>query len=310
MKRASIDLGTNTCLLLIQECSDEGETVLHDESNIVRLGEGVASSGKLSLAAMERAQACLQSYTQILRQHEILGSNVVAVATAQARDASNATAFFDSIEQATGIRFRILSGDEEAKATFLGAAPADVQASRSVVMDIGGGSTELVAIPVGKNEIFGESLSIGAVKLTELYLKSDPVTDEEYWQCEAAIDQALQKMKSWRQTLHSSMSEEPVLISVAGTAVTLAMLQEGLEFYDQSKIDGVTLTQGDVHRLVEELKWRTVEERKRMPGMEAKRADVILAGSMIFWRVMEELSFKEARVSTRGLRYGVFELSK
>ncbi len=308
MKRASIDLGTNTCLLLIQETTPSGAVILHDESNVVRLGQGVAETGQLNSDAMSRASECLQKYVATIKSHGLSPNDVLAVGTAQARDAKNANAFFESVKKTTGIEFRVLTGDEEAKATFLGAALPNISPDRMVVMDIGGGSTELVAIPSGSPSIFGESLNMGAVKLTERFLKSDPVTDEEFWACEAAIDRELEKMLPWRETLLKKMNQEPSLVTVAGTAVTLAMVQEGMAHYDRTQIDGIRLTQGDAHRLVEEFKWRTIEERKLMPGMEAKRADVILAGALIFWRAMEVLSFKEAFVSTRGLRYGVFKL--
>ncbi|CAN5951491.1 unnamed protein product [Sphagnum jensenii] len=144
--------------------------------------------------------------------------------------------------------------------------------------------------------------------MTERYLKSDPSNDDEFWKCENAIDEALQAMKPWRQELQSKLGATPVLVAVAGTAVTLAMLQLGLTEFDRTQIDGLKITRGDAHRLVEELKWRTVAERQTMPGMEPKRADVILAGALIFWRVMETLDFREAMISTRGLRYGVFKL--
>jgi exopolyphosphatase/guanosine-5'-triphosphate,3'-diphosphate pyrophosphatase len=308
MKRASIDLGTNTCLLLVKEDTPQGEVILHDESNVVRLGQGVDKTGELNPEAMERARVCIAKYAEVSQKLGVSPQDILAVGTAQARDAKNASSFFDSIEKTTGIRFRVLSGDEEAKATFLGAALPGMDPKRMVVMDIGGGSTELVAMPDESGAISGESLNIGAVRMTERHLKSDPVTDDEFWKCEDAINQALLSMKPWRKNLSDTMKHEPVLVAVAGTAVTLAMLQESLLVYDRLKIDGMRLTQGDAHRVVEELKWRSISERAQMPGMEAKRADVILAGALIFWRVMEELNFKEVLISTRGLRYGVFKL--
>ena len=304
MKKASIDLGTNTCLLLVK---DE-ETVLHDESTIVRLGQGVDQSKELHPEAMVRAKTCLQKYSEIAKKLGVNPSDIFAVGTASSRDAKNSASFYDSIEKEFGIRFRILSGDEEAKATFLGAALPGIQVSKMVVMDIGGGSTELVSLPKNTDSIFGESLNIGAVRMTERFLKSDPSTDEEFWKCESAIDEALQSMKPWRDALNAKLSGSPILVAVAGTAVTLGMLQLGLLDFDRAQIDGMKITRGDAHRLVEELKWRTVSERQAMPGMEPKRADVILAGALIFWRAMETLDFKEAIISTRGLRYGVFAL--
>ena len=291
MKQASIDLGTNTCLLLIQE----GARVIHDESNIVRLGQGVDQTRLLAADAMQRTRECLTKYAQILKSNGVEPSSVVAVGTASARDAQNSTEFFSSLQKDLGFQFRTLSGDQEAKATFLGAAVPSMDPHRMVVMDIGGGSTELVSINGGK------SLNIGAVRLTERHLKSNPVADDEFWKCEDAIDTALEEMMGWRKTLPSDVE----FVAVAGSAVTLAMLQLGASEFNQKQIDGFNISRGDAHRIVEELKWRNVDERKRMPGMEVKRADVILAGALIFWRVMEKMDWLNATISTRGLRYGV-----
>ncbi len=289
-KRASIDLGTNTCLLLVME----DEKILHDESNVVRLGQGVDQNKKLHPEAMERTFQCLQKYAEIVRRFGLEPSQVVAVGTAQARDAENAADFFTKIKKEIGFQFKVLSGDEEARCTFIGAALPGMDISKMMVMDIGGGSTEIVQAAGGK------SLNIGAVRMTERFLKSDPVTDEEFWQCEAAIDESLQEMKS-------RISSSHIFVAVAGTAVTLAMLQLGLQDFDRNKIDGFILTRGDAHRIVEELKWRSITERQNMIGMEPKRADVILAGALIFWRTMEVLGFEKVVISTRGLRYGALK---
>ncbi len=302
MRQASIDLGTNTCLLLVR---DSGGSVLHDESTVVRLGEGVAASGILKPEAMNRARECIEKYVRIATGFGVSAQDIVAVGTAQARDAKNAAPFFADLKASLGVDFRILSGDEEARATFLGAALPGIDASRMVVMDIGGGSTELVAIPEGANALLGTSLGIGAVKITEKFLFSNPVSDAEFWAAEEAIDRELSALLSWRDELGLRIKGEPEFVAVAGTAVTLAMLQLGSSTYDQKQLDGVELKRGDVHRIVEELKWRSIEERKAMVGMESKRADVILAGALIFWRVMEKLRFPLVRISTRGLRYGV-----
>ena len=308
MRSASIDLGTHTCLLLIKEDHPSGEKILYDESTVVRLGQGVDQTGMLQMDAMKRAQVCLHRYVETTQKFGIPSGKIIAVATAQARDAKNAAQFFGLVEKDLGVHFRVLTGVEEAKATFLGAQGFGDDSKNNVVMDIGGGSTELVAMPDGDQNISGESLNIGAVRMTERYFKSDPVTDEEFWECEDAINQMLEPLKTWRKNLEKKMNSAPTLIAVAGTAVTLAMMHTAEAGYDPIKINQVVLTQGDAHRLVEELKWRTIPERQKMLGMEPKRADVILAGALIFWRVMEELSFQEAKISTRGLRYGVFYL--
>lgn len=312
-QQASIDLGTNTCLLLIREWDGQHEKILVDESTVVRLGQGLDASGALHPDAMARALACIENYAKIVIEHGIDPAAVVAVGTAQARNASNTDSFFSEVQEKTGIQFRTLTGTEEAQATFFGASslPQSKQ-GRIVVMDIGGGSTELVSLSIktgaGASKIVGTSLGIGAVNLTERFLKSDPVTDDEFWKCEDAIDRALETLVPWRQSLTEQMDGPPVLIAVAGTSVTLAMIQAELEEYDRKVIENISLSRGDAHRWVEELKWRSIAERKQLIGMESKRADVILAGALIFWRVMEKFDFKAAQISTRGLRYGVFDL--
>jgi exopolyphosphatase/guanosine-5'-triphosphate,3'-diphosphate pyrophosphatase len=289
-KRASIDLGTNTCLLLVLD----HDFILHDESNVVRLGQGVDENKKLLPEAMERTFECLKKYAEIVKRFGMDPSEVIAVGTAQARDAQNSSEFFSKIKNEIGFQFKVLSGDEEAKATFIGAALPGMDVSKIAVMDIGGGSTEIVQFDGGK------SLNIGAVRMTERFLKSNPVTDEEFWNCESAIDDAI-------GTLKKEVSPQNTFVAVAGTAVTLAMIQLGLKDFDRTKIDGFVLSRGDAHRIVEELKWRSIEERKTMMGMEPKRADVILAGAMIFWRAMEVLGFETVVISTRGLRYGALK---
>jgi exopolyphosphatase/guanosine-5'-triphosphate,3'-diphosphate pyrophosphatase len=295
MLEASIDLGTNTCLLLIRD----GDRVLHDESSVVRLGQEVDQTGELHPDAMKRAAECLDRYAETARKLGVDPAKIFAVGTAQARDARNARAFFDQVRIKTGISFTILSGDEEARATFVGAALPGMSPAQMVVMDIGGGSTEIVS------ERGGTSLQVGAVRMTERFLKSNPVTDDEFWACEKAIDAQLATLIPWREQLGIA---RPELVTVAGTAVTLAMVQASMTAYDRERIDGSMITRGDAHRLVEEFKWRTTEERATMTGMEPKRADVILAGALIYWRAMEVLDFARATVSTRGLRYGVLKL--
>jgi exopolyphosphatase/guanosine-5'-triphosphate,3'-diphosphate pyrophosphatase len=142
---------------------------------------------------------------------------------------------------------------------------------------------------------------VGSVRFTERFLKSNPVTDDEFWHCQEAIDEALKSFSTWR----NKQPEISQLIGVAGTATTLAAWHLDLKEFDPTRVDGATLTRGDVHRMVEELKWRTVEERRKLPCMEPLRADVLLAGAMILWRIMELYDFKECQVSTRGLRYGL-----
>jgi len=301
MIRASIDLGTNTCLLLISEWDEsagEVRSIVEDHATVVRLGQGVDQNRTLHPDAIERTLTCLTRYSEIVRKHGLNPAQAACVATSQARDAKNGPDFFKQVERKTGFRFQVISGDQEAKYTFLGALLPGMKSETVAVIDIGGGSTEFMS------STGGQSLDIGSVRFTERYLKSDPVQDAEFWACQEAIDVALEKMKPWRK----QQKQDLELVAVAGTATTLAAWFLELDRYDRNTLDGCILTNGDLHRMVEELKWRTVAEREQLVGVEKGRADVLLAGSLILWRATELLNFDHVRVSTRGLRFGVLRL--
>lgn len=308
MIRSSIDLGTNTCLLLIADCNSSTgkvEKIISDHARIVRLGQGVDQNRRFLPEAMERTRECLKEYSQIVRKSGADPSQTLAIATSQARDSSNAQEFFGMIEKETGFKFRQITGEEEAQATFLGGLLPEILPMNSAVIDIGGGSTELTAFAEESQKLVGQSLDMGSVRFTERYLKSDPVTDKEFWECQAAIDTEIEK---WRSEWKPRVGNRPIqLVAVAGTATSLACLHLGLQRYDREVLDACVLTRGDVHRLVEELKWRTHSERRQMPAMEPQRADVILAGALILWRTLERLGFEACRISTRGLRFGVLQ---
>ena len=296
--QASIDLGTNTCLLLVAEVDSKKKQitrVISDHSTIVRLGQEVDRTRTLHPVAMDRTLDCLRKYAEIVKREGVDPARVISVATATARDATNGKEFFDLVQKETKFKFRVLSGDEEAHYTFVGALPFGADLQKYAVIDIGGGSTEFMAAKSGK------SLNIGSVRFTERFLLSNPVTDDEFWKCQEATDQELLAMKNWRQTLPTGIE----LIAVAGTATTLATWFLGLNRFDARAIDGTILKTGDLHRMVEELKWRSISERQKINGIEPERADVLLAGALILWRSLEVLKFDHCKVSTKGLRYGV-----
>jgi exopolyphosphatase/guanosine-5'-triphosphate,3'-diphosphate pyrophosphatase len=302
--KASIDLGTNTCLLLIAECDPAKSSVIRivsDHSTVVRLGEGVDQARALQPQAMERTLSCLKSYAGIVRQQGLKCEAAICVATSSSRDSKNGQAFFDRVEKETGFRFRVISGEEEAQYTFQGALLPGLSVGETAVIDIGGGSTEFITLGPGI------SLDIGSVRFTERFFKNDrntPVTDEEFWACQDAIDNALSVAAEWRET-NPQIKD---LVAVAGTATTLAAWHLELRTFDAARLDACRLTRGDVHRMVEELKWRSVEERALLPGISKGREDVLLAGALILWRAMEVLNFSEIQISTRGLRFGIMGL--
>jgi exopolyphosphatase/guanosine-5'-triphosphate,3'-diphosphate pyrophosphatase len=306
--KASIDLGTNTCLLLVAEADPKTRKVLRivsDHSTVVRLGEGVDKARELQPQAMARTLACLKDYSEIVSKAGLKPEAAICVATSSSRDSKNGSKFFNEVEKETGFRFQVISGEDEAKYTFQGALLPGISPHDSAVIDIGGGSTEFITTGAGV------SLDIGSVRFTERFFKNDrstPVTDEEFWACQDAIDNALMEATEWRK--HPPQAQVKNLVAVAGTATTLAAWHLELKNFDASRLDESTLTRGDVHRMVEELKWRTPEERLLLPGIAKGREDVLLAGALILWRAMELLDFPETRISTRGLRFGIIALER
>ena len=296
MLKASIDLGTNTCLMLIAEVeSGYVKKVLGDYANIVRLGGGVDKTGCLQSVAIERTLVCLNEYKGTISETEISPDNVICVATSQARDAENGKEFFAGVEAENGFRFKVLSGRDEARMSFIGSLLPGMEPSNHAVVDIGGGSTEFVTAKDGR------SIDLGSVRFTERYLKSDPVTDKEFSVCLNEIDNKLKDLVDWRNSIRLGMQ----MLAVAGTATTLASWHLRLSEFDAAEVEKVQLTSGNLLQMVNDLKRMTVRERCDQVGIDPKRADVLLAGAMILWRTMEKLDFPNCRISSRGLRYGV-----
>ena len=296
MLRASIDLGTNTCLMLLAEVeSGQIMKVLGDYARIIRLGEGVDQTRSLQPKAIERTLTCLAEYKEIIFQAGISPGDVVCVATSQAREVSNGEALFAKVEAECGFRFRVLSGRDEARLSFMGSLLPGMDPSHYVVVDHGGGSTEYVV------EDGGRSVDLGSVRFTERYLKSDPVTEEEYSNCLDKIDNKLEELVSWRSSIPADMQ----MLAVAGTATTLASWHLEQEAFNAVEIEKVQLSKENLQQMVSDLKSMTIAERREQVGIEPKRADVLLAGAMIMWRTMERLRFPICSVSSRGLRYGV-----
>ncbi|MFQ5687028.1 MAG: hypothetical protein ACE5GV_10245 [Candidatus Scalindua sp.] len=296
MFRASIDLGTNTCLMLLAEVeSGQIKKVLGDYARIIRLGEGVDQTRSLQSEAIERTFTCLAEYKEIISEAGILPGDVVCVATSHARDVSNGEDFFNKVEAECGFKFRVISGKDEARLSFIGSLLPGMDPSNYAVVDVGGGSTEFVTAKEDR------SVNLGSVRFTERYLKSDPVNDEEYTICLDAIDNKLEKLMDWRNSIPAYMQ----MLAVAGTATTLASWHLRQDEFNAAEVERVQLSKEALQQMVKDLKSMTVAERREQVGIEPKRADVLLAGAMIMWRTMEKMSFQTCKISSRGLRYGV-----
>ncbi len=292
---ASIDIGTNTILLLIATVDKGGLKPLIEKETIVRLGEGLQQTGVLSEAAMERG---IQTLTQYLKECEANGvRRIFAVGTNPLREAKNAQEFLKKVEEKLNLPIEIISGKEEADLSFLAVSRDLRDLKKSILMaDVGGGSTEFV---LGKrNQIsYWVSLPIGSVRFTEQFLLSDPVHEEEWMDMEKKIRNCLEELPYPRESFE--------MVAVGGTATTLASVELELEHFVYEKIHHFILEKKALKSQLEGYRSRTLEERKKIPGLSPARADVILAGGAILYFSMEKFEVSSALISCHGVRYGL-----
>lgn len=301
---ATIDIGTNSVLLLVGDTLPDGRIkIAADEARITRLGEGLTAREELSPAAIERTFAALKDYRGICEKHHVSAAAVVA--TEALRRATDSKEFLRKIKDELGFEIEVIPPEQEAWFTFH--ACAREFGSDLLVCDIGGGSTELIwGRPAGEGKADAGScqyltIPIGSVVLTEHFVKNDPITPDEFRELCTIIDQHL------AQSLHSlSHRHADRLVATAGTATTLAAVEKKMTSFDHSKIHGMVLEMLDVQVIIDELKSKSVSDRRKIPGIQKGREDVILAGAIILDRVMRRLGYDIVTVSDRGLRWGLF----
>ena len=295
MRVAAADIGTNTLVFLIAEKTSTGLTAIEDAAEIVRLGEGVDRTGDLAPAAVERTLAALGKFAQ--RARELGVERVAAVGTQALREVKSGAQFVARAEAILGGPVEIIAGEREAGLAWAATAAAfpvadDVRQDRTVV-DIGGGSTELI---VGRQTIEDViSIPIGSVRLTERLLKSDPPSEAERAALVNAIDEALA----------SGPAPRGEIIGVAGTVTTLCAIHLALDSYDPERVHGARIARTDIEAVVARLGRTPLAERKTIPGLDPRRADVIYAGGVILCRVLARANAKELIVSDRGIRWGL-----
>ncbi len=302
-RAAAIDIGTNSVLLSIAARGPRGPEPLLERCTITRMGEGVDKTRKLAPAAIERNLACLRAYADDLRAFEHPPLDVVG--TSALRDAEGAGAFLDEAERILGKRPRVIAGEEEAALTFSGALSGLSLSGALLVYDIGGGSTELI---LGRAESRAApesrvSLNIGSVRLFERHVRGDPPSKSELRAIEANVIEELATATPLAQATGAPVT----LVGVAGTVTTLKALELGLPAYDGTRVHGGVLSLGVVEELCERLSALSLEERKRLPGLDAKRADVIVAGAVIVREILRRAGAAQSFVSDRGVRFGLLE---
>ena len=304
MKLASIDIGTNTVRLLIADVDGNGnmsDTLI--KRAITRLGGGFDGI-RLHPESKKRTMKALIDFAGIIADHSVC--TIRCAATSVIREAEDGKDFIDEIRNKTGLLVDIISGELEASLTLKGVLSQLDRAEKSaLVFDIGGGSTEYILAE--NDEVIGlKSLNMGVVSLTETYLESDPPSEADISNISAKIDSFLLALKEEMPSLDIGEGKsDSILVGTAGTLTTLAALDLELDIYDSSKINNYRLTKKAINRLFDSLVTKTHLERAAMPGLEEGRADLIITGTIIVLRTMEDFGFDEMVVSDYGLLEGL-----
>lgn len=300
MRVAVVDIGTNSTRLLVADVSPEGAvTELDRRSTVTRLGQGVDTTGELAPEAQERVFSALASYRGAV--DELGVEATTGVLTSAVRDARNGAAFQAQVRERFGFEVDTITGDREAQLTFLGATSErdhTVKSGPTVVIDIGGGSTEFV-LGEGGAVTFHVSTQIGVVRQTERHIHHDPPRHDELT---AMADEV-------RRTFHEQLPQEVRegarwAIAVAGTATSASSILLELEPYDSARVHGHVIYRAEVEMLLARLAEQTEEQRRRVPGLQPDRAPTIVAGMLVLAEALRVFGLDEAEVSEHDILRG------
>ncbi len=294
MIRASVDIGTNSVKLSVGDVSGRELSMIKDTSVVTKLGEGLASSGRLSEEAVKRTSLAVFNYVNEAK--ELKAHDITVAGTMALRAAENGFDLIKSIKKLTNIDVRTISGDEEARLSFLAALYGieEARCSKVVTFDTGGGSTEFV---FGENGAitYEKSLNIGAIRLTEKYFSDMPISKEKLAEAQAEITEEISK--------GGIASSGAILIGMGGNITSMAAVKEGMDVYDARKVQGYVITKRDADLLAEKFALCSLEERKKIKGLEAARAEIITAGVCIARAAMEVCNAEKITISDMGLRH-------
>jgi len=283
-----MDVGTNSCRLLIADIREGRVEPVFTALRTTRIGEGITSTGILGKAPIERTIKALQEYLQLIKQYKVERYRIVA--TSAVREAANAAFFLEQAYRSTGMEVEIISGAEEARLNYLGVCHSVSPQGTGIIIDIGGGSTEFTYLPPkGKlDELCCHSIPLGAVRLTE----QPRLLSELLLPMKVVLDEI-------------KLLPDPFYIGVGGTITTIAAVCQELGVYDPQLVHGYTLSRDDVEIIMFLLAAKNNEERKRVPGLQPERADIIVAGVTILWSVLRYLEASSLVVSEADLLYGI-----
>jgi exopolyphosphatase/guanosine-5'-triphosphate,3'-diphosphate pyrophosphatase len=298
MNVAVVDIGSNSTRLLIAELEGDHVSELVRRSEVTRLGAGVDADGRLRDDAMERVFKTLEGYRAEIEQHDC--ERAVAVLTSAVRDSANGGQFAEAVRDRYGLAPHVLSGDEEAQLTFLGATSERDSADRAptLVLDIGGGSTELV-IGCGRDVGFHVSTQAGVVRQTERHLHQDPADGAELAELTGDVRRILRDAvpESRREGVEHG-------IAVAGTATSLAAIAQKLDPYDPERVHGYLLSSAECDRILSELVAMPLSARRQVTGLHPDRAPTIVAGVAIFREVLSLFGLEQIEVSEHDILRG------
>jgi exopolyphosphatase/guanosine-5'-triphosphate,3'-diphosphate pyrophosphatase len=291
---ATIDLGTNSVLLLVVQRNDQGEVrVLHEGSEVVRLGEKLKQTGNISPAALDRTISAIKNYQTQIAPFNV--EKIYLTATSAMREAQNQQEIVDAITAATSLEVEILPKAEETRLAYKSVTAEEPHEDPALVIDIGGGSTE-IAWGMGSRYDGGRSLDLGTVKLIEGIMSKEILSSAELDLARAEIDNALVRV--------TALGDLDYYYGTAGSFTQAAALDLKLTEYSSKAVDHHKLKKENVSAWIQKLSQMTNEEKKSLPGADPKRTDVMLAGMLIIERLYQKFETSEFIVRDRGVRFG------
>lgn len=289
MKIGTIDIGTNSMRLLIADYIDGKIEGRKKYVNTTRIGQGVDKEGYIREEALKRNLDALEEFAKICEDEKCKA--IYCMGTSALRDSKNGNVFVDRAKESTGINVDIISGNEESNLGFIGVLEGLEGDEPILVIDIGGGSTEFI---IGDREgiKFAKSENVGALRMTEKFLKQDPICEEEFNQMSDFI------YKEVKDTL-DYINEKGIkkLVGIGGTITSLSAMNQELEVYSMEKIHNSEVSIEDIKKILQNLKQMTLNDKKTLKGLQAKRADIITAGVEILNIIMENLEIEKIIVS-------------
>lgn len=305
----ALDIGTVTCRLLVADVEDGRIIDMDKEYAITDLGVGVDATGRLSEAAIKRVLACVDRYLEVLARYDTPEHPVrrlIAMATSASRDAANGPEFAARLAE-RGVTLAVIPGSREAQLTFLGAS-SDFPGENLLVVDIGGGSTEVVAGRFGEDPVASHSFNIGCRRVTERFFRDDPPTPD---QMDAARQWIRETMAPYFEGLATAGFAIDRVVAVAGTATSVVSIREAMEVYDSSRVHKAVVAAGELAAIEERLAAEPLEERRTTVGLDPKRAGVIVAGFVILEEVLALAGADAYTASESDILHGmIFEAAR